>query len=86
MNSSTISTRYTKIGYIYAIENNFDTGVYVGLTIKTIKERFAQHLQAARSKKASCILHLFMSKHGPENFFIRVHFILQPSRVSKEDN
>ncbi len=60
-----------KIGYIYAIENNFDSSVYVGLTTKTIKERFAQHLQAARSKRASCILHLFMAKHGVENFFIR---------------
>ena len=27
-----------KIGYIYTIENNFDSSVYVGLTTKTIKE------------------------------------------------
>jgi predicted GIY-YIG superfamily endonuclease len=40
-----------KIGYIYAIENNFDSSVYVGLTTKTTKERFAQHLQAARSRE-----------------------------------
>jgi predicted GIY-YIG superfamily endonuclease len=34
----------TKIGYIYAIENNFDSSTYIGLTTKTIKERFAQLL------------------------------------------
>jgi len=61
----------TKIGYIYAIENNFDSSVYIGLTTKPIKHRFAQHLQAARSKYASCILHKFMALHGPENFFVR---------------
>ncbi|CCV02109.1 hypothetical protein IIV25_091R [Invertebrate iridovirus 25] len=60
-----------KVGYVYAIENNFDTSIYIGLTTKTIKERFAQHLQSARSQRASCILHLFMAKHGPENFTIR---------------
>jgi hypothetical protein len=60
-----------KIGYIYAIENNFDSSVYVGLTTKTVKERFAQHVQAARSKRASCILHLFMAKHGIENFSVK---------------
>ena len=79
-----------KIGYIYAIENNFDTCVYVGLTTKTIKERFAQHLQAARSKRASCILHLFMAKHGPKNFFIRelrkveYHSIIELQLVEQE--
>jgi len=61
----------TKIGYIYAIENNFDASVYIGLTTKPIKERFAKHLQDARSKYASCILHKFMALHGPENFSIR---------------
>jgi MSV199 domain/GIY-YIG catalytic domain len=80
----------TKTGYIYAIENNFDTSVYVGLTIKTIKERFAQHLQAARSNRASCILHLFMAKHGPDNFFIRelrkveYHSIIELQLVEQE--
>jgi hypothetical protein len=87
MDSSTMST---KIGYIYAIENNFDTCVYVGLTTKTIKERFAQHLQDARSNRASCILHLFMAKHGPENFFIRelrkviYHSIIELQLVEQE--
>ena len=65
----------SKIGYIYAIDNS----VYIGLTTKTIKERYAQHLQAARSNRASCILHLFMAKHGPENFtvvkFSITHFL-----------
>ena len=60
-----------KIGYIYAIENNFDASIYIGLTTKTIKERYAQHLQAAHSKHASCILHKFMALHGPENFSVR---------------
>ena len=79
-----------KIGYIYAIENNFDSSTYIGLTTKTIKERFAQHLQAARSSRASCILHLFMAKHGPENFTIRelrrveYHSIIELQLVEEE--
>ncbi|CCV01984.1 hypothetical protein IIV22A_140L [Invertebrate iridescent virus 22] len=60
-----------KIGYVYAIENNFDSSIYIGLTTKSIKERYAQHLQAAKSKHASCILHKFMAKYGPENFTVR---------------
>jgi hypothetical protein len=45
----------TKIGYIYAIENNFDSSTYIGLTTKTIKERFAQHLQGRLEPPVSCI-------------------------------
>jgi hypothetical protein len=61
-----------KIGYIYVIENNFDDKVYIGLTTKTIKERFAQHVQAANSERSrSTILHHFMAKHGPHNFTVR---------------
>jgi hypothetical protein len=79
-----------KIGYIYAIENNFDSSTYIGLTTKTIKERFTQHLQAARSSRASCILHLFMAKHGPENFTIRelrrveYHSIIELQLIEEE--
>lgn len=40
-----------KVGYVYAIENNFNNSVYIGLTTKTIKERYAQHLQAAKSNE-----------------------------------
>jgi len=61
-----------KIGYIYVIENNFDDKVYIGLTTKTIKERFAQHVQAANSERGrNTILHHFMAKHGPHNFTVR---------------
>jgi hypothetical protein len=79
-----------KVGYVYAIENNFDTSIYIGLTTKTIKERFAQHLQAARSSRASCILHLFMAKNGPENFTVRelrrveYHSIIELQLVEEE--
>ncbi|CCV02364.1 hypothetical protein IIV30_169R [Invertebrate iridescent virus 30] len=66
-----IFTMTTKIGYVYAIENNFDASIYIGLTTKPIKDRYAQHLQAAKSKHASCILHKFMALHGPENFSVR---------------
>jgi hypothetical protein len=80
----------TKIGYIYAIENNFDSSTYIGLTTKTIKERFAQHLQAARSSRATCVLHLFMAKHGPKNFTIRelrrveYHSIIELQLIEEE--
>jgi|PlaIllAssembly_1097288.scaffolds.fasta_scaffold64002_2 predicted GIY-YIG superfamily endonuclease len=35
------NNKMSKIGYIYVIENNFDHNVYIGLTTKTIHERFA---------------------------------------------
>lgn len=61
-----------KIGYVYVIENNFDYNVYIGLTTKSIQQRFTQHIQAANSERArSCILHHFMAKHGPHNFTVR---------------
>ncbi|CCV01937.1 hypothetical protein IIV22A_093R [Invertebrate iridescent virus 22] len=66
-----ITMTTTKVGFIYAIENNFDASTYIGLTTKSVKERYAQHLQAAKSKHASCILHKFMAKYGPENFTVR---------------
>ncbi|CCV02325.1 hypothetical protein fused with a GIY-YIG domain at its N-terminal end [Invertebrate iridescent virus 30] len=69
INKLIMSTK--KIGYIYTIENNFDNSIYIGLTTKSIKERYAQHLQAAKSKHASCILHKFMAKYGPENFTVK---------------
>ncbi|CCV02198.1 hypothetical protein IIV30_003L [Invertebrate iridescent virus 30] len=60
----------SKIGYIYAIENNFDNNVYVGRTIKTIKDRFTQHKHSALTRP-NCLLHKFMALHGPENFTVR---------------
>ncbi len=57
-------------GYIYMIENNFDSKIYIGCTVFPIEKRFAQHKNSANKKFPTCLFHLFMKEHGVENFFI----------------
>jgi len=57
------------IGYIYAIENTFDTNVYIGSTIKPVEERFRQHVNSAK-RTPECVFHKYMALHGCENFYV----------------
>ena len=57
------------IGYIYAIENTFDTNVYIGSTIKPVEERFRQHVRSAKNTP-ECVFHKYMALHGCENFYV----------------
>jgi group I intron endonuclease len=55
-------------GYIYKITNILNGKVYIGQTIKTIEERFRQHIY-----KAGCThLHAAIKKWGKENFKIEI--------------
>ena len=49
-------------GYIYCITNKLNGGQYVGLTTKTIEERFAEH------KKANSTIGKAIREHGAINF------------------
>lgn len=61
------------IGYIYKIENIINKKVYIGLTNRSIKERFSEHLYDSYNKKSRSYnyhLHCAIRKYGIENFSI----------------
>ena len=70
------------MGFIYKITNTVNQATYIGKTSKTISERFAEHLQAARYwKEASLankplpyksLLYLAMIKYGLDKFKIEI--------------
>lgn len=54
--------------FIYKISNKINEKVYIGLTTNTIKERWRQHCQTAKSNSRP--LYCAMRKYGIENFYI----------------
>lgn len=61
--------------YVYKITNNVNNWVYVGITTREPKKRWAEHLRGAKSKKRR--LYNGMRKHGVENFNMEVIAILK---------
>lgn len=59
----------SQTGYIYSIENTLNDEIYIGCTLRSINDRFTEHVLAAR-KRPLCLFHEFMNFHGPENFFV----------------
>jgi MSV199 domain/GIY-YIG catalytic domain/Protein of unknown function (DUF3627) len=59
----------SKIGYIYAIENDINDDIYIGSTMRSITERFSEHITSAR-RRPTCTFHKFMQFHGTEHFFV----------------
>lgn len=59
-------------GYIYKIVNDINDKVYIGQTIRTIKERWEQHKYESLNKKDNMIIHKAMNKYGIDNFKIRL--------------
>jgi group I intron endonuclease len=57
-------------GYIYKIYNNVNNKIYIGQTIRTISERWAQHKSAAKTKKDNIALHIAMIKYGIDMFSV----------------
>ena len=76
-----LKTNYTKIGYIYLIENTVTGKQYIGKTENTITYRFSQH---RRDAKRGCEYHLHrsMRKHGDENFIIKIIYIGPTEKLS----
>lgn len=54
---------------IYKIINNLNNKVYIGMTSKSLEERFQKHLSVARCNPKFRI-HQAIYKHGSENFII----------------
>lgn len=57
------------MGFIYLIENDINHKKYIGLTTRTIEERWKEHLRYSKIKNYS--LYLAMRKYGVENFHIK---------------
>ena len=55
-------------GYIYKITNLVNGKSYVGQTIRTIEERWKQHIKDSKGNKDDFYLHRAIRKYGKENF------------------
>lgn len=61
------------MGYIYKITNKINNKIYIGLTTKTIQERFQTHIATAyniNSKDYNELIKKAIRKYGKENFTI----------------
>jgi len=55
-------------GIIYKAECKVTGRCYIGLTTRTLKERRAEHIEAALFKNSNLYFHGALRKHGPKNF------------------
>lgn len=60
------------MAYIYCIRNDINEKVYIGKTVRTIKERFQEHIKDAHMKKCNSKLHRAILKYGQEHFSIEL--------------
>lgn len=60
------------MGYIYLITNNINNKKYVGKTVRSIRERWVEHIQNSKNDKyKNRPLYRAMRKYGPDNFSIK---------------
>lgn len=59
-------------GYIYKITSKVNNKIYIGQTIRPIKERFSEHLRSADGKYNNQPLYDAMNKYGKDNFVIEL--------------
>lgn len=57
-------------GHIYLVTNVLDGKFYVGMTTKTIEQRWKEHWYQHRRARGTSFLHRAMRKHGVDNFII----------------
>lgn len=60
------------MGYIYKITNDINEKVYIGQTIRTITERWKEHLKESRANRANHPIYRAMRKYGCEHFSIEL--------------
>lgn len=64
------------MGYIYKIYNDINDKIYIGLTTKTLKDRFLKHYYASKeysiNPKTNQPLYRAINKYGFEHFFIEL--------------
>ena len=59
-------------GYIYKIVCKINNKIYIGQTIRTIKERWSSHKHDAKGKKTDMVISKAIRKYGEENFIISI--------------
>ena len=57
-------------GYIYCITNTVNGKQYIGQTIRTIEQRFKDHINKSKCNKDNQYLYTAMNKYGIENFYV----------------
>ena len=57
-------------GYIYCITNKINSKQYIGQTIRTIEDRYKQHLRRIKHNYDNLYLYVAMDKYGKENFWV----------------
>lgn len=57
------------MAYIYCIKNTINNKVYIGQTIRTVNQRFKQHINDARNNRCNSKLHRAITKYGEECFY-----------------
>ena len=55
---------------IYKITNTINNKLYIGCTIKSIEERFLEHVSRSKNSKYTYKLHNAINKYGSDNFII----------------
>ena len=58
-------------GYIYIIKNKINEKVYIGQTLRSVEERFKQHMKPSNHKK-HYKLYRAMNKYGNDNFYYEI--------------
>lgn len=58
------------MGYIYKITNQLNQKVYIGLTSRSVEQRWKEHLQAVNSLKDKRPLYKAIAKYGMKNFSV----------------
>lgn len=58
------------MGYIYKITNKINQKVYIGLTSRSIEQRWQEHLRSVETLKEKRPLYWAIAKYGKENFTI----------------
>jgi group I intron endonuclease len=69
--------------FVYLITNTITGRLYVGLTERTMKKRWSEHIQDSRRPDPDCLLAKAIRRHGPSAFKID---ILTTTDTRKEGN